>query len=98
MKTRGMVITPETVEIKVSDNNYYLYLGLKYKYKMQKEKISKPEFSFAKTGTIIKKCPVVLVRKLEDKFGELRKNAAEINSIELPKQSVAKTEDERIEN
>ena len=97
MKTRGMVITPETVEIKVSDNNY-LDLGLKYKYKMQKEKISKPEFSFAKTGTIIKKCPVVLVRKLEDKFGELRKNAAEINTIELPKQSVAKTEDERIEN
>ena len=96
MKTRGMVITPETVEIKVSDINY-LVLGLKYKYKMQKEKISKPEFSFDRRS-IIKECPVVLVRKLEDKFGELRKNAAEINSIELPKQSVAKTEDERIEN
>jgi hypothetical protein len=91
-----MVITPETVELTVSDDNY-LDLRLKYMYIMQRKKISKPEFSFDRRS-IIKECPVVLVRKLEDKFGELRKNAAEINSIELPKQSVAKTEDERIEN
>ena len=48
---------------------------------------------------LCKNYPAVLVRELKGVLGELRKDAAEIDSIKLPDQSVeTKIEDEIIEN
>jgi len=98
----GIIFAPETIGICTSVGECS-DLSLKYQYKMEKEGISKPEYTFyrciGRDSTLLKRYPATLVKKLKDLIGELRKDAAEIDSIELPENSSeTRIEDETMEN